>query len=251
MTKIITESQYNAAMERVEELLKVVDDTTPADNKDSVELVLLSNLVADYEEEHFPIKNPSLTEILKLRMFEMGLTQTTLARKLGMSQSKISEIIAGKVEPTLKQARRISIELDIAPAIVLGVWKNSTLIIQPPSDKDWRAWSVPRNPTSATPIDNLCFVLKNLSTFTERPKGLEGELYDLLFSSTEISKFAPRERKEYYRDMTTKKDIANQIAFAEKMGVEKIAKNMLEDGLSIEQISKYTGLTAEQISALK
>lgn len=121
MTKIITESQYNAAMERVEELLKVVDDTTPADNKDSVELVLLSNLVADYEEEHFPIKNPSLTEILKLRMFEMGLTQTTLARKLGMSQSKISEIIAGKVEPTLKQARRISIELDIAPAIVLGV----------------------------------------------------------------------------------------------------------------------------------
>lgn len=121
MTKIITESQYNAAMERVEELLKIVDDTTPADNKDSVELVLLSNLVADYEEEHFPIKNPSLTEILKLRMFEMGLTQTTLARKLGMSQSKISEIIAGKVEPTLKQARRISIELDIAPAIVLGV----------------------------------------------------------------------------------------------------------------------------------
>lgn len=121
MTKIITESQYNAAMERVEELLKIVDDSTPADNKDSVELVLLSNLVADYEEEHFPIKNPSLTEILKLRMFEMGLTQTTLARKLGMSQSKISEIIAGKVEPTLKQARRISIELDIAPAIVLGV----------------------------------------------------------------------------------------------------------------------------------
>lgn len=121
MTKIITEAQYKAAMERVEELLKIVDDSTPADNKDSVELVLLSNLVADYEEEYFPIKNPSLTEVLKLRMFEMGLTQTTLAKKLGMSQSKISEIIAGKVEPTLKQARRISIELDIAPAIVLGV----------------------------------------------------------------------------------------------------------------------------------
>lgn len=121
MTKIITEAQYKAAMERVEELLKIVDDSTPADNKDSVELVLLSNLVADYEEEHFPIKNPSLTEVLKLRMFEMGLTQTILAKKLGMSQSKISEIIAGKVEPTLKQARRISIELDIAPAIVLGV----------------------------------------------------------------------------------------------------------------------------------
>ena len=121
MTKIVTENQYNAAMERVEELLKIVDDNTPADNKDSVELVLLSSLVADYEDEHYPIKNPSLTEVLKLRMFEMGLTQTTLAKKLGISQSKVSEIISGKVEPTLKQARKMAIELDIAPAIVLGI----------------------------------------------------------------------------------------------------------------------------------
>lgn len=121
MTKIETESQYNAAMARVEELLKVVDDNTPADNKEKVELVLLSNLVADYEDEHYPIKTPSLVEILKLRMFEMGLTQTSLAKKLGMSQSKVSEIISGKVEPTLKQARKMAIELDISPAIVLGI----------------------------------------------------------------------------------------------------------------------------------
>lgn len=121
MTKILTENQYNAAMERIEELLKVVNDDTPKDNKDSVEMILLSNLVADYEEEHYPIKNPSLVEVLKLRMFEMGLTQTTLAKKLGMNQSKISEIISGKAEPTLKQARKMAIELDIAPAIVLGV----------------------------------------------------------------------------------------------------------------------------------
>lgn len=121
MTKITTEEQYRAAMERIEELLKIVDDSTPQDSKDSVELVLLSNLVADYEEEHYPIKNPSLVEVLKLRMFEMGLTQTSLAKKLGMNQSKISEIISGKCEPTLKQARKMSIELDIDPAIVLGI----------------------------------------------------------------------------------------------------------------------------------
>ena len=121
MTKILTEEQYRAAMERIEDLLKIVDDSTPQDSKDSVELVLLSNLVADYEEEHYPIKNPSLVEVLKLRMFEMGLTQTSLAKKLGMNQSKISEIISGKCEPTLKQARKMSIELDIDPAIVLGI----------------------------------------------------------------------------------------------------------------------------------
>ena len=55
MTKISTESEYYAVLERIEELLKIVNDDTPAEDKDSVELVLLSNLLADYEEEHFPI----------------------------------------------------------------------------------------------------------------------------------------------------------------------------------------------------
>lgn len=116
---------------------------------------------------------------------------------------------------------------------------------------------------SATPLDNLCYVLRNLSTFTDRPQGLEGELYDLLFSSTEISKFAPKERKEYYKYMTTKKDIANQIAFAHDKGVEEgkqegknetseaIAKNMLADGVAIPVICKYTGFTQEEVEALK
>lgn len=87
----------------------------------NVELVLLSNLVADYEDEHYPIKKPTLIEVLKLRMFEMGLSQSSLAAMLGMNQSKISEIISGKSEPTLKQARKISQTLNISPAIVHGV----------------------------------------------------------------------------------------------------------------------------------
>ena len=64
---------------------------------------------------------PSLIEILKLRMFEMGLSQSALAALLGMNQSKVSEIISGKCEPTLKQARIISQKPSISPAIVLGV----------------------------------------------------------------------------------------------------------------------------------
>ena len=121
MTRIENEMQYNSAMARIDELLKVVNDDTPENDVRSVELVLLSNLVADYEDEHYPIHKPTLIEILKLRMFEMGLSQSALASMLGMNQSKISEIISGKSEPTLKQARKISQELNISPAIVLGV----------------------------------------------------------------------------------------------------------------------------------
>ena len=121
MTAIENKIQYKGAMERIEELLKVVDDDTPTNDKNSIELVLLSNLVADYEDIHYPVKKPSLVEVLKLRMFEMGITQNKLATILGMNPSKVSEILSGKSEPTLKQARKISEELNISPSVVLGV----------------------------------------------------------------------------------------------------------------------------------
>ena len=56
MTKIENETQYRCAVERVEELLPLVNDNTPTDDKHYVELVLLSNLVADYSDEHFAIE---------------------------------------------------------------------------------------------------------------------------------------------------------------------------------------------------
>ena len=121
MTRIQNELQYQSAMARIEELLKIVNNDTPVEDKDSIELVLLSELVADYEDVHYPIERPTLTDVLKLRMYEMGLSQSSLAAMLGMNQSKISEIMSGKSEPTLKQARTMVIKLDISPAIVLGV----------------------------------------------------------------------------------------------------------------------------------
>ena len=121
MTRIENEMQYKSALSRIEDLLKVVSDETPEEDVNSVELVLLSNLVADYEDIHYPIKKPSLIDVLKLRMFELGLTQNGLAAKLGMNQSKISEILSGKSEPTLKQARQMATTLGISPAVVLGI----------------------------------------------------------------------------------------------------------------------------------
>ena len=87
-----------------------------------------------------------------------------------------------------------------------------------------------------------------------RPEGLEGEIFDLLFNSAELSKFAPKERKEYIKEMTTERDRANQLAFAERKGqergLEQVAKTMLADNVSPEQVAKYTGLSVEAVSKL-
>jgi len=121
MAKIKTENQYKGANERIEELLKVVGNETAVDDKNYIELDLLSDLVADYEEEHYPIASPTLVEIIKLRMYEMNLTQLKLSELLGISPSRVSEYLSGKSEPTLKVAREISKKLNIDANIVLGV----------------------------------------------------------------------------------------------------------------------------------
>lgn len=53
MTKITRKEQYEWAVKKVEGLLNLVTDTTPPEAPNRIELELLSNLVADYSEEHF------------------------------------------------------------------------------------------------------------------------------------------------------------------------------------------------------
>lgn len=117
----MTEKQYKVACERIEELLKIVGNETSESDKNFVELDLLSDLVADYEEQHFPVQSPALQEVIKLRMFEMNITQAKLSEILNVSPSRISEYLTGKSEPTLKIARDISKKLKIDASIVLGV----------------------------------------------------------------------------------------------------------------------------------
>lgn len=121
MAKIERESQYEWAVRRVEQLLPSVKEDAPEDDPAQIELELLSELVSEYSEEHFAIGEPSLVDILKLRMYEMGLSQKGLAELIGISPSRLSDLLSGKCEPTIKTARTISRKLDIDAAIVLGV----------------------------------------------------------------------------------------------------------------------------------
>lgn len=121
MTKIENENQYEWAVNRVEQLLTVVNDATSENDPNYIELVILSNLVADYSDEHFSLGEPSLVDVIKLRMYERGLNQAALAKLIGVSPSRICDYLSGKSEPTLKVGRIISQKLDISPAIVLGV----------------------------------------------------------------------------------------------------------------------------------
>jgi HTH-type transcriptional regulator/antitoxin HigA len=118
---IQTEREYNAIVERIEILLQNPDNIENQETQGYIELNVLSNLVADFEENHFSVKKPTLIETMKLRMYERGLNQKRVSELLGVSTSRVSEYLTGKSEPPLKIARNISQKLDIDPIIVLGI----------------------------------------------------------------------------------------------------------------------------------
>lgn len=115
-----SKEQYEFALARIEELLPLVDDNTPANDRNAVELTMMSDVVIDYEKEHFPVSKPTVAQLIQLSLDEKNMSQKQLAEEIGVSQSRISDYVSGRAEPTLKIARMLCITLGITPAAMLG-----------------------------------------------------------------------------------------------------------------------------------
>ena len=77
--------------------------------------------------------------------------------------------------------------------------------------------------------------------------------------SEKVCIFAPDERVKYEHDMTTERDRLNQLDYAMEKGMEKgreegreeVARNLLKMSMPVADIAKATGLSEDQILALK
>jgi hypothetical protein len=70
-----------------------------------------------------------------------------------------------------------------------------------------------------------------MTALKSRPKEMQAEIFELLFNSAEIAKFTPEERIKYEHDMTTDRDIRNQIAFSREEGMKEGIKEGMEKGI--------------------
>lgn len=120
MKKSITKEQYELALERIEVLLPLIEENTLTTDKRVVELTLMSDIIIEYENEHFPISKPNIAELLELTLEDKGMTKKDFAKEIGVSPSRVSDYLAGRSEPTLKIARMICKVLNIPPAVILG-----------------------------------------------------------------------------------------------------------------------------------
>lgn len=120
MTMDITKEKYEYAQARIDALLPQITENTPMDDPLMMELMIVTDIVEAYEEEHCHIPAPTLGEIILDALDTAGMTSKQLADKLGVSPSRISDYIHNRSEPTLRIARQLCQILNISPAEMLG-----------------------------------------------------------------------------------------------------------------------------------
>ncbi len=99
-TQIKTEEAYNAVMEQIDYLMKKGES-----NLKPTELVRLQSLAEAaelYEDKNDPLPLPeSLPDMIRMRMYQMHLTQSLTAKLMGVSDAKFSLIMNGKQKPDI------------------------------------------------------------------------------------------------------------------------------------------------------
>ena len=110
---IKTEKDYEQALERLE----VIFDAD-SNSKEGDEAEILSILIENYENQHYPIEAPDPIEAIKIRMEEMNLKQKDLVGVIG-GKSRVSEILNKKKRLTVDMIRELERILHISASVLV------------------------------------------------------------------------------------------------------------------------------------
>lgn len=111
-------SQYEDTLARIYELMQL---DLQADTEESDELEILSMLVKKYEDEYYPVPEPSPLEAIKYRMEQLNISDAELSTILG-ARSRKSEILSGKRKLSLAMIRALKERLNISADILIQIY---------------------------------------------------------------------------------------------------------------------------------
>jgi HTH-type transcriptional regulator/antitoxin HigA len=104
-----TKKDYETALQRCYNLMQknIKPNTQQAD-----ELEILSILVENYEQKHYPVPPPNPVDAIKYRLEQTGMDEKELNKILG-GRSRKSEILSGKRKLSLNMIRELHDKLNI------------------------------------------------------------------------------------------------------------------------------------------
>ncbi len=110
-----SENEYNALVETLDSLIDEVGDNQ--EHKLAPVMETIGQLIENYEDQKYKIKEASPIDTLKYLMQEHGLNQSDL-KEVG-SQGVVSEILTGKRTLNIEQIKKISERFGVSPLVFI------------------------------------------------------------------------------------------------------------------------------------
>ena len=115
-------------------------------------------------------------------------------------------------------------------------------------------------------LEGMYFCFKNMAVLNERPKVLTHNVFKKIFDASELYNMDKETRKNVLKNMTTERDLRNQMEYARQEAIAEglaegraaglaegraeDARNLLALGVDPEIISKATGISIEELQNL-
>jgi HTH-type transcriptional regulator/antitoxin HigA len=114
---IKTESDFDQALERLNEAFFALEDTPESD-----ELEVLTALIEAYEAKHHPIEAPDPIEAIRIRMEEMNFQQKDLVGII-RGESRVSEVLNRKKRLTVEMIRSLTKLLHLPAELLISEYE--------------------------------------------------------------------------------------------------------------------------------
>ena len=111
---IKTESQYDSALKRANEIFDALPNTPEGDE---IELLIL--LIKDYEDRYYPVPPPDPIKAIKLTLEEKGLRAKDLVGVIG-SKGYVSQLLNRKKPLTADIMRILHKQFGISAEVLLS-----------------------------------------------------------------------------------------------------------------------------------
>jgi HTH-type transcriptional regulator/antitoxin HigA len=111
---IRSEADYERAVRLVDELWSAQAGTAEAQILD-----VMAHLVSAWEREHGDIEPGDPRDIIRFKLAEFRWSQNELARRIGWSSGRVSEVLAGRRRLTLRMVRELSRVLDLPAGLLV------------------------------------------------------------------------------------------------------------------------------------
>ena len=115
--KIQNKEVYELTLIEIDALMKKGEKNLTA--KELHRLRILAEAAENYEDIHEPLPVPSLSDMIRMKMFQLKLKQHFAARLLGVSEAKFSLILSGKQRPDIYFVKALHEKLNLDASQIL------------------------------------------------------------------------------------------------------------------------------------